>query len=99
MDNLFYVVFGAVVLYMAYQVFSKGGFKGVIFGSKILRTVGEIAVEKKGLLSQVIRVHALENGRIGIELTSKAPLSISMTGFTLSPEQSVQLISHLQHAK
>ena len=99
MDNLFYVVFVAVAMYMAYQVFSKGGFKGAVFGSKILRTVGEIAIEKKGLMSQVVRVHALENGRIGIELTSKALFSISMTGFTISPEQSVQLISHLQHAK
>ena len=99
MDNMFYVVFGAVVVYMAYQVLSKGGFRGAIFGSRVLRTVGEISVERKGLISQVVRVHVLENGRAAMELTSKAPLSISMTGFTLSPVQTNQLASFLQQAQ
>ena len=99
MDNLFYVIFFALALYIGYQIISKRGLKGAVLGSKIVRTVGEVNIDQKGVMNQVVRVHVLENGRIGIELTSKAPLSISMTGFTLSPQQSQQLISHLEQTK
>lgn len=98
MESLFYVAFGVVVIFLLYQVFTKGGIKGAILGSKILRTTGEVTISKP-MMTQVVRVHALENGHIGIELTSKAFLSVSMTGFTLSPDQSDRLISFLQNAK
>lgn len=99
MEGLFLAIFGLVALYLLYQVASKGGFKGAVLGSRISRTTGEIPVKTSGLMKQVVSVHKLENGNIGIEITSKMPLGFSMTAFALSPTQSDQLIAHINQAR
>jgi hypothetical protein len=99
LDNLFFIIFGAIVLYMIYQVISKGGLKGAVFGSKISKTIGEIKLKEGGLSSQVLRVHLLENGDVGIEQTAKAFFGFSVTGFTLTQQQSEDLVMFLKNTK
>ena len=99
MENIFPIVFFGIILYFLYQMFSKGGFKGAIFGSKVIETVGEINLKKVGITNQILRVHKLENGEVGIEHTTKAVLGFSMTGFTITQAQAEELISQLRQTQ
>ena len=98
-NYLFFAIFGVIAVYLAYQVVSKGGFKGAILGSRISQTIGEIPLKTSGPIKRVVRVHKLENGNVAIEITSIALLAYSMTGFALTPTQSDQLIAHLNEAR
>lgn len=96
-NNLFFVIFGAILLYFLYQIFTKG-FKGAAFGGRINKTYGEISLQKQFVMNGKIRVHkvAKRNGnQIGIELVHTSPLSYQMVPANLSKEEAQQLIQLL----
>ena len=97
--EIFLIFSGLALAYFIYQVVRKGGFKGAILGSKITQTLGEIALKESGFSKVYLRVHKLENGKVGIELTSKAPFGFSMNGFSLNQNQLDQLVLFLNYGK
>ncbi len=99
MEYIFWVIFGTVLIIMVYRVIIKGGLKGAVFGSRIKNTIGEISLSKNMASSRVLRIHKLENGKVAFELSSKAVLAFSMTGFTVNEKQVEQLIEYLNKTK
>lgn len=94
-----FIILGFILIYFIYQVISKGGIKGALFGSKVIRTLGEIPLKESGFYRQYLRIHNLENGNVGIELTSRAPFGFSMNGYSITKLQVDQLIIFLQNSK
>ena len=91
MDYLPHIAIGAVFLYLAYRVLSKGGIKAALFGSGIAKTIGEIELSSRSLQKDTLRVHKLADGNTGIERTMKAPFGFSTTTITLTRTQAEAL--------
>jgi hypothetical protein len=98
---LFGVVFALFFLGFVFNMFRRGGFKAALFNAKIQETVGEVSATGPKLVSQVLRVHALErNGEslIGIEVVSKTVTSYHMLPIVLTEAQARALGSLLREA-
>jgi hypothetical protein len=98
-ESLFFLAFGSVVAWFLYRLLKYGGFRGAMYGSRVARTVGELALERRLGASKTLRVHVLEDGRIVLEETTRASLSIAMTGTTMSPAETDRLLGLLQQAR
>ena len=94
-DKLFPLLFWGIVAYFAYRYFRFHGMAGVLFGSKVDRTLGEVEISKKAGVSTVIKIHVLEDKRIAVEEFSKATFSVSVSGYTLDQAQAQKLASLL----
>lgn len=102
-EAIFFAVFACVAGYFIFNMIRHGGFRGAMFGARILSSVGEVQSSKRGLISQKLKVHVLDGGSmaspaVGIELTSSAPGSWSTTPITLSGADVRELISLLERA-
>lgn len=98
---LFGALFLAVVAFMARGFFKHGGLKGMMFGARIRRTVGEVEGAKTFMMKAGLKVHALDGGpdkAIGVELVAKSVASYQMMPVTLSVPEARKLIAHLQAA-
>ena len=72
-----------------------------MFNAKIRETLGEVSVNGPKLMSQVLKVHALErNGEplIGVEVVSKSAMSYEMLPIVLTESQARALGSLLREA-
>jgi hypothetical protein len=102
-EYIFFAVFGAVVLHLLYQVISKGGFRGAIFGAPVIRTIGAMDLGRKGLLRTRVKVHCLEarendSPSVGIEVVHSTVGSFSMSPVSLTREQARELSVLLSQA-
>lgn len=100
-------LFPAFVAAMAgtflFRRYRYGSWTGAFLSHKIQRTVGEITIRRSTMVSQVLRVDALEASQsegpmVGLTITSKATLGASMTPFKISPQQALELSALLQAA-
>jgi hypothetical protein len=95
------LVFGAVGLTLVVNAFKYGGVKAAMFGARIVKTVDEIDLARRGVSSTKLRVHILQadtENKVGLEIVSKSIASYSMAPFTLSRENAGQLVRLLQSA-
>ncbi len=102
-DYLPFLFFGLIGAAFLYGRIRYGGFKASMFGARIRRTVGEIGVRKGALVRMKLKVHALEvpstsEPRVGLELTTSAVLSYSMTPISLSQDEARELCQLLSDA-
>ena len=102
-EYIFWIVFVAVLANLAWKYFRNGkSFTGAMLGGRIDREVGEVALAKGAMTSQVLRVLSMESPEgerfIGLSVVSKAPLAASMVPYRLSRSQAQELISLLQRA-
>lgn len=104
-DQLFPLIFGAafvgVLFVMARGFFKHGGFKGMMFGAGIRRTVGEVEGAQRSMMKTALKVHALDAGpdkAIGLEFVAKSVASYQMMPFSMSASEARKLIAHLQAA-
>ena len=102
-EIIFFGLFFSVVAYFVYSMIRHGGFKGAMFGAKILSSVGEVRSPKRGLMSQKLKVHILDSDdfaerSVGLELTSSGPGSWSTTPIKLPNSEVRRLISLLEEA-
>ena len=102
MDNLiFYIFFFGILAFIVYSVFTKGG-KGFLFGGKIIETLNDSIIQKRGITKTTIKIHIIEKKQkekyVGIELTENAKLSWSMKPVTISKEDAQKLVNMLNDA-
>lgn len=98
---LFGAAFLAVVAYMGRGFIKHGGFKGMMFGARIRRTVGEVEGAKMAMMKTGLKVHALDGGpdkAIGLEFVAKSIASYQMMPVALSIPEAKKLISQIQAA-
>jgi hypothetical protein len=100
---VFFIFFFAVIAYFGYSIIRHRGFKGALFGATVLSTVGEVEGQKRSFVSQKVKVHILggespADRSVGLELTSSAPGSWSMTPIRLSMSEARSLITLLEKA-
>ena len=88
----------ACFAWVAYRAISNGGFRGMILGGRIDKTVGEIPLQNRGPGKHVLRVHRPQNGNVAVEITSKAALGFHMTGFNLPKSDASKLAELLRDA-
>jgi len=75
-----------------------GFIRRLLFGSPVLRTVGETPGIKKGASRTLVKVHALGDGQIGLEVVAKTLLSYQMLPVTLDPASASALAQALDLA-
>ena len=95
-----WVVLASALLFIAYKVATRG-FKGALFGGRILRTFGEIPLRPANGPSGVVRVHEIagkNESHIGIEIVQKTILSYDMTPITISGQDTAALVKMLEQA-
>jgi hypothetical protein len=97
--TLFFVAFGTMVVYFLYRFIKYGGLRGALYGSAIARTVGEVELDRSTSMTTTLRVHVLEDGRIILEVSSRATLAATMHGYPMSADNTAQLIALLQQAR
>ncbi len=97
-DPLFSLIVIGVLAFIAFRVWKFGGFRGALYGSRVLRTIGEIDLGQRAGATTTLRVHQLENGNIVVEQSSRAMLGASMQGFPLSRDNTIKLIALLKEA-
>ena len=97
--TLFFVVFATMVVYFLYRFVKYGGLRGALYGSAVARTVGEVELERSSGATTTLRVHVLEDGRIILEVSSRATLAATMHGYPMSADNTGQLIALLQQAR
>jgi hypothetical protein len=98
-ETLFFVAFATVAGWFLYRFVRHGGLRGVLYGSAVSRTVGEVEVAHYGSTRTILRVHVLEDGRIVLEQSTRALLAASMNGHPLTADQADRLIFLLQQAR
>src|SRR5262245_50208326 len=99
LDNFIWVPFAAVAAFLLFRFLKYGGMRGMLYGSAVARTVGEVELERKWGITTTLRVHVLENGKVVLEQSSRALLSASLNGNLLSQSEAERLIALLQQAK
>lgn len=98
-ETLFGVVFAAVAGFFLYRFFKYGGLRGALYGSAVARTVGEVKLERASGATTTLRVHVLENGRIILEVSSRAMLAAALHGYPMTTDNTDRLIALLQQAR
>ena len=98
-EKLFFIVFFGIVAAFVYRAVKYGGFRGAMYGGRVVATFGDVEVERTGTMKSVMRVHVLDDGRIVLEQSSRALLAASMSGVPMNPVNVDQLISFLQQAR
>lgn len=102
-DFVFLAVFACVAGYVVFSMVRHGGFRGMLFGARVLSSVGEVKCSKRGLMSQKLKVHVLHSDdpatpAVGLEVTSSAPGSWSTSPIKLSGADVRELITLLERA-
>ena len=95
------VIFLFVLFISSMVIFSflkHGSLRGMVFGSKIVRTIGEPLEKRPGFGYRAVRVHELLDGKIGVELTAKRGRNTAISGFSVSRDEALRLIGYLQEA-
>lgn len=98
-ESLFFVVFAGFAAYFVYRYVKYGGFRGALYGSAIARTVGEVELQGSSSTATTLRVHRLEDGRIILEVSSRATMAASLHGYPMSVGNAGDLIELLQQAR
>lgn len=98
LDNFFWVPFAAIGAFILYRFIKYGGFRGALYGSAVVRTVGEVELDRRMGASTTLRVHVLENGQIILEQSSRALVAASVSGMALTAAQAEALSALLQQA-
>jgi len=88
-----------MVVYFLNRFVKYGGLRGALYGSAVARTAGEVELERSSGATTTLRVHVLEDGRIILEVSSRATLSATMHGYPMSADNTGQLIALLQQAR
>jgi hypothetical protein len=96
---LFFVVFAGFAGYFVYRYFKYGGFRGALYGSAIARTVGEVELQGSSSTTTTLRVHLLEDGRIILEVSSRATMAVTMHGYPMTVSNAGELAELLQQAR
>lgn len=98
-ENLAFFLIAAVLGYFVFRFFKHGGFRGALYGSPVAKTFGDLQLARYAGATTTLRVHLLEDGRIVLEQTSRALLSVSLRGIPMGPIDADQLIKLLQRAR
>ena len=103
MENTFFIIFGLVALYLIYQVVKNKGIKGAMFGARIIRTIGELELGRRGMVRTRLKVHRLDprgagSPEIGLELFTTMIGSFHMTPVSLTREEAMRLGALLSEA-
>ena len=103
LEYLFFGLFGAVVLHLIYQVISKGGWRGALYGAPVIDTVGSMDLGRKGLLRTRLKVHRLEAREpgspcVGIEFMHTTIGSFNVSPLPLTKDQAHMLSALLSQA-
>jgi hypothetical protein len=98
-DNLFWIPFAAVAGFFLYRFLKHGSLRGMLYGSPVARTIGEVELGRKLGATTTLRVHILDNGQIVLEQSSRATLGASLSGLPLSSDETDRLIALLQQAR
>ena len=97
MEYLPIIIIIAVGATILFQV-KKKGFKGAMFGGRILDSSDEIKLSKNSPISGHLKVHTLENkGRksVGLEIVQKSGLSYNMTAMHFDREDALSFVTAL----
>ncbi len=100
---IFLAIAVAVVGPLLFRTFKYKSFSAAMLGAPIRNTVGEIELNRSGLSSSVLKVHALGSATgsdrsVGLQLVSKAALGASTMPIKLSIQQAQELSMLLQNA-
>lgn len=98
-ESLFFVVFAGFVAYFVYRYLKYGGFRGALYGSAIARTLGEVELAGSSSTTTTLRVHVLEDGRIILEVSSRATMSATLHGYPMTVGNAGELAELLQQAR
>lgn len=98
-ESLFFVVFAGFAGYFVYRYVKYGGFRGALYGSAIARTVGEVQLQGSSSSTTTLRVHLLEDGRIILEVSSRATMAATLNGYSMTVSNAGELAELLQQAR
>lgn len=97
-----FTMFFLVLAFFIYRLVRNGGFKGALFGARIVYTVGEVKGASKGIMRTTLKVHVLNDNPgehdIGIEVVIKSFASYQMIPVRLNQQEANQLAALLQKA-
>lgn len=94
LDQFFWLPPVAFAAFFLFRLIKYGGFRGMLYGSTVLRTVGEVELTRTFGLTTSLRVLVLENGKVVLEYSGG-----SNRGIPLSADHTEKLISLLQQAR
>jgi len=72
---------------------------GALYGSAIARTVGEVQLQGSSSATTTLRVHLLEDGRIILEVSSRATMAATLHGYPMTVGNAGELAELLQLAR
>ena len=98
-ENIFWIAFAAIAAFLLFRFLKHGGLRGMLYGSAVAKTIGEVELERQMGVTTTLRVHVLENGKIVLEHSSRALLAVSMNGTPLSSAETDRLIALLKQAR
>ena len=101
-NAIFWIIPAAMAIYWARALLKNKSWRGARLGGAIRDTVSEQELENSVMLSRAtVRVYVLEPGegpsspRVGVEVSRRALLSRSTSGFSLTKEEALALSEHL----
>jgi hypothetical protein len=102
-DLIFFGIVACGAGYFIYSVRRHGGLKGAMFGSRILRSVGEVSLPKRYMVSLKLKVHVLKEkkpgeGGVGLELASIDYWGLGSLVIPMANAEARELIQLLEHA-
>lgn len=102
-EYIFFAAFGLVVASLLYQVISKGGLRGAMFGAPVVKTIGQLDLGRHGLLRTRLMVHRLEareadSPSVGIEVVHSAVGSFGISPIRPTTQQAEALSTLLSRA-
>ena len=99
----FFAFLGLFAAYMLYQVVRNKGFRGAMFGSPVVGTLGEIDLGRRSMVRTRLKVHRLESRsvdspEVGLELVTSTIGSWHMMPLSLTKSDALVLSTLLAQA-
>ena len=101
--TFFYAIFAFLVARMLFGLIRHHGFRGMLFGADIKNTLGEVALDSRGLINTSIKVHRIamddsEAPMVGLEVVSWSFASYQVLPLRLTLEHADELARLLRQA-
>lgn len=99
MEEIFYILFLAVVAWTVLQMVRRGGMTGMLLGARTQGQLGRVEAQAVGNRRVTLAVHRLEGDRpVGVHFTGRAYMSVERIAGSLSSHDARRLAEALETA-
>ena len=96
--DFFWIAAAMMIAFFGVQIFRLGGWRGAIFGSRVLDEMGSVESRDEKGVAHRTTIYRLESGEIGISSSARKGLEGGGTMFKIQRDQARDIAELLRRA-